>query len=46
MKKDTIFWDVDTQFDFMRPKGKLYVTGASEKQILDILFEPIYVSYG
>ena len=28
MKKDTIFWDVDTQFDFMRPKGKLYVTGA------------------
>jgi len=30
MKKDTIFWDVDTQFDFMRPKGKLYVTGAQD----------------
>jgi len=30
MKKDTIFWDVDTQFDFMRPKGKLYVTGAED----------------
>ena len=24
MKKDIIFWDVDTQFDFMRAKGKLY----------------------
>ena len=23
--KDTIFWNVDTQFDFMRPQGKLYV---------------------
>ncbi len=28
MKRDTIFWDVDTQFDFMRPEGKLYVPGA------------------
>jgi nicotinamidase/pyrazinamidase len=28
MKEDTIFWDVDTQFDFMQPKGKLYVPGA------------------
>ena len=28
MKDDTIFWDVDTQFDFMRPEGKLYVLGA------------------
>ncbi len=24
----TVFWDVDTQFDFMRPEGKLYVPGA------------------
>lgn len=23
-----VFWDVDTQFDFMRPPGKLYVPGA------------------
>ncbi len=30
MKKDTVFWDVDTQFDFMRPEGKLYVAGAEE----------------
>ena len=30
MKKQTIFWDVDTQFDFMRPEGKLYVPGAVE----------------
>jgi len=28
MKKDTVFWDVDTQFDFMRAEGKLYVPGA------------------
>lgn len=28
MNKDTIFWDVDTQFDFMYPQGKLYVSGA------------------
>ena len=28
MKKKTIFWDVDTQFDFMRPSGALYVPGA------------------
>ena len=26
--KDTIFFDVDTQYDFMRKDGKLYVPGA------------------
>ena len=28
MKKDVLFWDVDTQYDFMRPEGRLYVSGA------------------
>lgn len=28
MKNEIIFWDVDTQFDFMQPEGKLYVPGA------------------
>ena len=28
MKKDVLFWDVDTQYDFMHPRGRLYVPGA------------------
>lgn len=28
MEIEMIFWDVDTQVDFMRPEGKLYVPGA------------------
>jgi nicotinamidase/pyrazinamidase len=37
MKKDVLFWDVDTQYDFMRPEGRLYVSGA--EAILDNVSE-------
>jgi len=30
MRKQTVFWDVDTQFDFMLSQGKLYVPGAEK----------------
>ncbi|MFB3095250.1 MAG: cysteine hydrolase family protein [Candidatus Acidiferrales bacterium] len=30
MKQAPIFWDVDTQVDFMHPGGKLYVPGAEK----------------
>src|ERR687887_962757 len=30
MSSRSILWDVDTQVDFMRPDGKLYVPGAEE----------------
>ena len=28
--RNVVFWDVDTQIDFMEPTGKLYVSGAEE----------------
>jgi nicotinamidase/pyrazinamidase len=30
MRTDIVFWDVDTQHDFMRADGKLYVPGSEE----------------
>ncbi len=27
-EKNIIFWDIDTQFDFINPNGKLYIPGA------------------
>ena len=38
MKRPVIFWDVDTQHDFMDANGKLYVPGAEEiKPLLKLL---------
>jgi len=30
MEKRTIFWDADTQYDFMMPDGRLYMEGADQ----------------
>ena len=37
VSRTAVFWDVDTQFDFMLPNGKLYVPGA-EKLIPNLNF--------
>lgn len=31
LSRNVVFWDVDTQVDFMLPGGKLYVPGAEER---------------
>ena len=47
MKKAVIFWDVDTQRDFMDPGGKLYIPGAERikpnlKRLTDYAHERRY----
>jgi nicotinamidase/pyrazinamidase len=47
MEKKTIFWDIDTQFDFMNPEGKLYMQGAEKiidkvSQIREFAFDNGY----
>lgn len=37
MRRKTLFWDVDTPFDFMEPQGALYVPGAQD--IIDKMSE-------
>jgi nicotinamidase/pyrazinamidase len=44
VSRDVVFWDVDTQADFMLPGGKLYVPGAEKlipnvKRLVDVARE-------
>jgi nicotinamidase/pyrazinamidase len=42
ISRKLVFWDVDTQFDFLSPEGKLFVPGSQE--IIDKLWD--LTSYG
>jgi len=37
VKEDTLFFDIDTQYDFLEPEGRLYIEGAEE--IIDRISE-------